>query len=159
MIVGKTVASTSGNPQQLPSPRKLLQPSSLQIAEQSVLSGEAFVIIVRSIDDLEPHLSGSAGDDSEAGFVVAGVQVFALSVDDVHHLFATDLSDFGLIRLLRTGSDVRSFLEQNGRWRTLGDKRERLVLKDRNDDWENVAGLFLCGGVKFLAKRHDVDAA
>src|SRR5262249_54598606 len=58
-------------------------------------------------------------------------------------------------RLVRTCSDVRGFLEQNRGRRALGDERERLVLIDSNDDWENVAGLFLCGGVKFLAERHD----
>ncbi len=34
-----------------------------------------------------------------------------------------------------------------------------LVFEDRDHDRENVTGLLLGGGVKFLAERHDVDAA
>src|SRR4029434_326823 len=58
-----------------------------------------------------------------------------------------------------TRSDVSGFLEQNGCRRTLGDKRKRFVFEDSDHDRENVACLLLCRGVKFLAKRHDVDAA
>ena len=42
-------------------------------------------MIVDLIDDLEAHLAGGAGDDAEAGFVVARVQVFRFrfhGVDD-----------------------------------------------------------------------------
>jgi uncharacterized protein (DUF885 family) len=54
----------------------------------------------RSIDDLQAHLPGSAGDDAEGGFVVACVQVFALGSDDVHDLFASDAADLCFVRLL-----------------------------------------------------------
>src|SRR4030095_8797194 len=111
------------------------------------------------INHLKPHLPGSAGDDAEASFCVARVQVFALGVHDVHDLFARDLADFGLVRLLRTCGDVGCFLEQNGGWRDLCDERVRLCLKNSNDDRENVAGLFLCRGIKFFTERHDVHAA
>src|SRR4051812_35777110 len=111
---------------------------------------------VRLIDDLEPHLPGSASDHAESGFVATRVQVFALGVDDVHYLFASDFSDFGLVRLFRTGSDVRGFLEQNSGWRALGDERKRFVFEDSDHYRKNIAGLLLCGSVKFLAERHDV---
>jgi Bacterial protein of unknown function (DUF885) len=111
------------------------------------------------IPDLEPHLPCGAGDGAETGFVITRVQVFALGVDDVHHLFASDLSNFGLVRLFRTRRNVRGLLEQNGGWRALGDERERFVLKDSDHHRKNITGLLLCGGVKFLAERHDVNAA
>src|SRR5436190_22279159 len=117
------------------------------------------VLVAGLVGDLEAHLSSRAGDDTEGSFVVTRVQVFTLGVDDVHHLFASDFADFGLVRLLRAGSDVGGFLQENGSWRALGDERKRFVFKDSNDDWENVAGLFLCRGIKFFAERHDVHAA
>jgi hypothetical protein len=52
-----------------------------------------------------------------------------------------------------------AFFKQNRRGRALGDERERLVFEDGDHDRKNVAGLLLGGGVKFLAERHDVDAA
>ena len=52
-----------------------------------------------------------------------------------------------------------AFFKQDRGGRTLGDEGEGLVLEDGDDDRENVAGLLLGGGVKFLAERHDVDAA
>jgi hypothetical protein len=111
------------------------------------------------IDDFEAHLTGGAGDDAEGGFVVACVQVFALHVDDVHDLSARDFANFGLVRLFGTGGDVGRFLQEDcGRW-TFRDERERFVFEDSDDDRKNVAGLFLCSGVKFLAERHDVHAA
>jgi len=51
------------------------------------------------IDDFEAHLAGGAGDDLEAGFVVARVQVFALGVHDVHDLFACHFADLGFVGL------------------------------------------------------------
>jgi hypothetical protein len=53
----------------------------------------------RSIGDFEAHLAGGAGDNAEGGFVVAGIQVFALRIHDVHDLFARDFADFGFVRL------------------------------------------------------------
>jgi hypothetical protein len=38
------------------------------------------------IDDLEAHLAGGAGDDAEAGFVTARVQVFGFRFHDVYDL-------------------------------------------------------------------------
>ena len=81
-----------------------------------------------------------------------------LGLHDVHDLFARDFADLYLVRFFRTGSDVRRFLQKNRRGRTLGDEGERLVFENGDHDGENVAGLFLGGGVKFLAERHDVDA-
>src|SRR5205814_641687 len=97
----------------------------------------------RLIDDLEAHLAGGAGDDTEAGFVAARVQVFAFQLHDVHDLFASDFADFRFVRLLGTGGNVRRLLQQDrSRW-GLGDEGERLVFEDGDDDRENVAGLLL----------------
>ena len=82
-----------------------------------------------------------------------------LRLHDVHDLFARDFADLRLVRLFRTGGDVGGFLQQNRRGRTFGDEGERFVFENRDHDRKNVAGLFLGGGVKFLAERHDVDAA
>src|SRR4030095_1612486 len=106
---------------------------------------QASCLTSESIEDLESHLPGSAGDDAESGFVVTRVQVFALGVDDVQHLFATDFSDFGLVRLFRTCSDVRGLLEQNSRWRTLGNERKRFVFEDSDHYRKNITSLLLCG--------------
>ena len=62
------------------------------------------------IDDFEAHLPGGAGDDTDGGFVVARVEVFALGVHDVHDLFARDFAHFGFVRLFGAGSDVGCFL-------------------------------------------------
>ncbi len=51
-------------------------------------------------DDFEAHLAGGAGDDSESGFIIPRVEVFALRVHDVHHLFARDFTDFRFVRFL-----------------------------------------------------------
>src|SRR5205807_1473754 len=55
--------------------------------------------------------------------------------------------------------DVGGFLQQNRRGRTLGDESKRFVFENGDHNRKNVAGLFLGGGVKFFAERHDVDAA
>ena len=104
-------------------------------------------------------MAGGAGDDLEAGFVVSRIKILSLRFHDVHDLFARDFADFRFVRLLRTSGDVGRFLQQNRSGRTFGDESERLVFKNRDYDREDVAGLFLGGGVKFLAERHDVDAA
>jgi hypothetical protein len=68
---------------------------------RSVDANEPWCLLDRQflIDDLEPHLAGGAGNDAETCFVVTRVQVFALGVNDVHHLFARDFADVGLVRL------------------------------------------------------------
>src|SRR5206468_2494346 len=62
-------------------------------AEKAWRLSQASCLTFESIGDLEAHLAGGAGDDAEGGFVVARVEVFALGVHDVHHLFARDLAD------------------------------------------------------------------
>ena len=64
----------------------------------------------RSVDNLEAHLAGGAGDDAESGFVVACIQVFRLRLHDVHHLLACHFTNFDLVRFFGTGSDVSRFL-------------------------------------------------
>src|SRR5438046_1955012 len=51
----------------------------------------------------------------------------------------------------------RHFQKRRCRW-ALRNEGERFVLKNSDHDWQNVAGLFLGGGVKFFAERHDIDA-
>ena len=51
-----------------------------------------------SVDNLEPHLAGGAGDDAESGFVVARIQVFRLRLYDVHHLLACYFTNLNLVR-------------------------------------------------------------
>jgi len=63
-----------------------------------------------SVDNLEAHLAGGAGDDAESGFVVACIQVFRLRLHDVHHLLACYFTNFDLVRFFGTGSDVSRFL-------------------------------------------------
>src|SRR3954471_3424140 len=113
----------------------------------------------RLIDDLEAHLAGGTRDNAETRFIAARVQVFGLRFHDIHDLFARHFADLRLVRLFRAGGDVRGLLQQDRGRRTLGDEGKRLVLKNGDDDGQNVAGLLLGGRVKFLAERHDVDAA
>ena len=54
--------------------------------------------IAELVDDFEAHLAGGAGDDAEAGFLGARVQVFALGVHDVDDLFARHFADFCFVR-------------------------------------------------------------
>ena len=63
-----------------------------------------------SVNNLEAHLAGGAGDDAESGFVVACIQVFRLRLHDVHHLLACYFANLGLVRFFGTGSDVSRFL-------------------------------------------------
>ena len=63
-----------------------------------------------SVDNLEAHLAGGAGDDAKSGFVVACIQVFRLRLHDVHHLLACYFANLGLVRFFGTGSDVSRFL-------------------------------------------------
>jgi len=51
-----------------------------------------------SVDNLEAHLAGGAGDDAESGFVVACIQVFRLRLYDVHHLLACYFTNLNLVR-------------------------------------------------------------
>jgi hypothetical protein len=111
------------------------------------------------IDDFEAHLAGGAGDDAESGFVVARVQILGFRFHDVHDLFTRDFADLGLVWFFGTGGDIRRLFQEDGGGRTLRDEGERFVFKDGDHYRENVAGLFLGGGVKFFAERHDVDAA
>ena len=67
-------------------------------------------------------MPGGAGDDTEGGFVVARVQVFALGVHDIHDLFARDLADFGFVRLFGPGGDVGRFFQQDCGRRALRDE-------------------------------------
>ena len=69
------------------------------------------------------------------------------------------LPTFVLFGSLEPAAMLAAFFKQNGGGRTFGDEGERLVFEDGDHDRENVAGLFLGGGVKFLAERHDVNAA
>ena len=62
------------------------------------------------IDDLEAHLAGRSGNDTEGGSVIAGVEVLALGVHDVHDLLARDFADFRFVRLFGTCGDVGRFL-------------------------------------------------
>jgi hypothetical protein len=55
-------------------------------------------LVVDLIDNFEAHLAGGAFDDSEGSFVTAGIQVVALGLHDVHHLFARDFADFFFVR-------------------------------------------------------------
>jgi hypothetical protein len=64
----------------------------------------------RSVNNLEAHLAGGAGDDAESGFVVACIQVFRLRLHDVHHLLACHFTNFDLVRFFGTGSDIGRFL-------------------------------------------------
>src|SRR6185437_10574032 len=59
----------------------------------------------KSVDDLEPHLAGGAGDDAEGSFIVSRIQIFRLCFDDIHDLFARHFPDLRLVRFLRTGGD------------------------------------------------------
>ena len=54
---------------------------------------------------------------------------------------------------------LAAFFKQDRRRRTFRDECEGFVFENRDHDRKNVAGLLLGGGVKFLAERHDVDAA
>jgi hypothetical protein len=113
----------------------------------------------RLIDDFEAHLAGRAGDDAEAGVVVACVEIFALGVHDVHDLFARDLADLRLVRFFGTGGDVGRLLQQDSGRRAFRDERKRFIFVNRDHDRQNVACLFLSSGVKFFAERHDVHAS
>src|SRR6266496_5733402 len=117
------------------------------------------VVYADLIGDFEAHLAGGAGNDAEGGFVVARVEVFALGVHDLHDLLARDFADLRLVWFFGSGGDVGRFFQQDGRRWTFRDEGERLVFKNSDHDRENVAGLFLGGGVKFFAERHDVNAA
>ena len=64
----------------------------------------------KSVDDLETHLAGGAGDDAKGGFIVSRIQIFRLCFDDIHDLFARHFPDLRLVRFLRTGGDVCGFL-------------------------------------------------
>jgi hypothetical protein len=64
-----------------------------------------------SVDDLEAHLAGGAGNDAEGGVFVARIQVFGLGLNNFHHLFARHFTDLGLIRFLGTGSNVGSLFQ------------------------------------------------
>ena len=64
----------------------------------------------RSVNNLEAHLAGGAGNDAESGFVVACIQVFRLRLHDVHHLLACYFTNLNLVRFFGTGSDVSRFL-------------------------------------------------
>ena len=52
----------------------------------------------RSVNNLEAHLAGGAGDNAESGFVVACIQVFRLRLYDVHHLLACYFTNLNLVR-------------------------------------------------------------
>ena len=69
------------------------------------------------------------------------------------------LPTFVLFGSFEPAAMFAAFFKQHRGRRALGDEGERLVLKNGDDDRKNVAGLLLGGGVKFLAERHDVDAA
>src|SRR5882672_9773746 len=48
---------------------------------------QASCVTSKLVGDFQTHLTGGAGDDAEGGFVVAGIEVFALGVHDIHDLF------------------------------------------------------------------------
>src|SRR5437588_11364237 len=102
------------------------------------------------IGDLEAHLAGGAGNDAEGSFVVAGVEVFALGVHDVHDLFARDLADLCLVRFFRAGGDVGRFLQEDGSRRTLRDECERFVFVNRDHYRKNDASMTMSVTVKLL---------
>ena len=111
------------------------------------------------VDDIEAHLTGSAGDDAEGGFVTPRVEVFPLRFHDIHYLFARDLADFGFVRFFRASGDVCRFFQQHRCGGRLGDKGEAFIFKNSDDYRKNVAGLFLGRGIKLLAERHDVNTS
>ena len=102
------------------------------------------------LDDFEAHLPGGAGDDLEAGFVVARVEIFALRFHDVHDLLARHFADLRLVRLFRAGGDIRGLLQKDRGGRALRDEGEGLVLKNRDHDREDVAGLLLVAALNSL---------
>ena len=69
------------------------------------------------------------------------------------------LPTFVLFGSLEPAAMLAAFLNKHRGRRALGDESEGLVFVDSDDDRKDVAGLLLGGGIKFLAERHDVDAA
>lgn len=64
------------------------------------MSPDRGLVLCLSVDDLEPHLPGSASDDAESSVIVSRIQVFRLCLNDIHDLFARYLADLCLVRFL-----------------------------------------------------------
>jgi hypothetical protein len=107
--------------------------------------------------DLDTHLAGRAGECAESSLFAVGIHVLDLDLHEIHDLLFCQLGHLDFVWLLGTGSDSGGLLEKHASWRGLGDESEGLVLIDRDNHGENIAGLLLRRGIELLAEGHDVD--
>src|SRR5260370_33038652 len=68
------------------------------------------------------HLPSGPYERPVGGLFRASIHILHFHLNDIHHLLFRQLSDLGLVWLLRTGSDICGLFQQKCRRRRLGDK-------------------------------------
>lgn len=111
----------------------------------------------RSFYHIDAHLPSGTNQRPIGCLLGPGIHILDLDLNDLHDVFFRELTDFGFAWLFGSGCDIGCFLEQNGGRRRLGNEGKRFVFIDGDNNREDISGLFLSGGVKFFAERHDVD--
>ena len=67
----------------------------------------------KSVDDVDAHVAGGAGDDLDASGLILGVHVGLLDLPDLGALLFGNLTNFILVRLGRAAGDIGSLLEED----------------------------------------------
>src|ERR1700730_9236730 len=104
------------------------------------------------------HLPRGPHQRPVGGLFRASIHILHFHLNDIHHLLLRQLSDLGLVWLLRTGSDICCLFQKKSRRRRLGDKCESLILIDGDYDRQDISGLFLGYSIKLFAEGHDIYA-
>src|SRR5271165_701857 len=68
------------------------------------------------------HLASGPHERPVGGLFRASIHILHFHLNDIHHLLLRQLSDLGLVWLLRTGSDICGLFQKKRRRRRLGDK-------------------------------------